>query len=257
MTNTKQPQRAYAVIRLDLFQPSVEDAATVKAVYASMKEAQDEAARLNASERQDDVRYICQPTHYFARGRSGISEHPERGLSTLLKSTDSHVYRETVLSEIFRAELMQGAWLVGLPPIQIHDAHPGAPYDVEVSSNTVARQIELKIARGPVVVSSKLALEPSGCVINLEPNVGGSPSRIRLGYRLLANPPGVSLDFSKWPTLGRASTATDTRAVSARVGWARVPMSAFLPAMSITDLVQRLFISEAWETSAEGHRQLQ
>jgi hypothetical protein len=61
--------QVFAVLRIDDYISSLEDAVTVKEVLPTKDEAQREVERLNKLNASKRSRYFCQVTRYFPDGR--------------------------------------------------------------------------------------------------------------------------------------------------------------------------------------------
>lgn len=90
-----------------------------------------------------------------------------RLLQDLIASYDLSTYRENAFEQLFCSEILQAAWLTGLPPLEID--RPFVDF---------------------------VADRPSGCVVNLRPTVGGEPGRIRFSYDVFAAEPGRPLQVA-------------------------------------------------------------
>src|SRR5213080_4688345 len=112
-------------------------------------------------------------------------------LEDLVRSYQLSSYRESLLAQLFVAELLQGCWIAGLEPVEIdRPAVDFQGYDLVASCAGVVRHIQLKAKKGRVSVHRALSQKPSACVINLEPAVTESPPRIRFTYRFFGSPAG-------------------------------------------------------------------
>jgi hypothetical protein len=154
-----------------------------------------------------------------------------RDLGELLTSFEQSTYRENVLEQLFCGEVLQAAWALGYPPLEIDRPFVDFQgYDLVVSCAAVTRHVQLKATRGQVVVHQMLAEKPSGCVINLRPTVAGAPARIGFAFDFFGEAPGEQLDISG---LKRAKKSINTRqpdgtfAKDERIHHVAVPRSAF------------------------------
>jgi hypothetical protein len=169
-----------------------------------------------------------------------------RDLGDLLTSFEQSTYRENVLEQLFCGELLQAAWVLGYPPLEIDRPFVDFQgYDLVASCAAITRHVQLKATRGQVIVHQALAEKPSGCVINLRPSVEGAPPRIGFTFDFFGEAPGEQLDISG---LKRAKKSINTRqsdgtfAKGERLHHVAVPRSAFHGhGLSTDDLLLQLF----------------
>lgn len=115
-------------------------------------------------------------------------------LEDLVRSYELSSYRESLFTQLFVTELLQGCWIAELKHVE--SDHPTVDfqgYDLVATCTGVVRHIQLKATRGRVSVHRALEQKPSVCVINLEPSVAGSPPRIRFTYQFFGGPAGEAL----------------------------------------------------------------
>jgi hypothetical protein len=169
-----------------------------------------------------------------------------RDLNDLLTSFEQSTYRESVFEQIFFGELLQAAWTLGYPPLEIDRPFVDFQgYDLVATCGAITRHVQLKATRGRVVVHQALAEKPSGCVINLRPKVEGALPRIKFDFDFFGKAPGDPMDISD---LKRAKKSVNTRqldgtfAKDERIRHVVVPRSAFGGrGLSIDELLQHLF----------------
>jgi hypothetical protein len=169
-----------------------------------------------------------------------------RDLKELITSFEQSTYRENVLEQLFCGELLQAAWTLGYPPLEIDRPFVDFQgYDLVISCQAVTRHVQLKATRGRVAIHQALAEKPSGCVINLQPTVAGTPPRIGFTFDFYGNTPGDQLVISG---LKRAKKPINTRqpdgtfAKDDRLHHVVVPRSAFVGrGLSTEELLNRLF----------------
>jgi hypothetical protein len=177
-------------------------------------------------------------------------------LGDLLTSFEQSTYRENVLEQLFCGELLQAAWVLGYPPLEIDRPFVDFQgYDLVVSCAAFTRHVQLKATRGQVVVHQALAQKPSGCVINLRPTIQGAPPRIGFTFDFFGEVPGEQLDISG---LKRAKKSINTRRPDGtfgkdeRIHHVAVPRSAFNGrGLSTDDLLLKLF-GKLPELSSDG-----
>jgi hypothetical protein len=132
-----------------------------------------------------------------------------RDLNELLTSFEQSTYRVNVLEQLFCGELLQAAWTLGYPPLEIDRPFVDFQgYDLVVACGTITWHVQLKATRGRVVVHQALTEKPSGCVVNLRPKVEGALPRIKFGFDFFGKAPGDPMDISN---LKRAKKSINTR----------------------------------------------
>ena len=118
-----------------------------------------------------------------------------RSLAELHSSWELSSYRESVLEQLWCAEILQAAWIGGYPVIEISRPFVDFQgYDLEVSAGSITRHVQLKPTKGQISVHRALAEKPSACLINLRPAVVGD--RTAFTYDFFGSPPGEPLDLS-------------------------------------------------------------
>lgn len=120
----------------------------------------------------------------------------DRDLQSFITSYELSSYRENLLEQIFCAELLQGCWTGGFPPLEIDRPFVDFQgYDLVVTCQGVTRHIQLKATKGRVSVHRALGSKPSACVINLLPFVAGTPRRVHFTYLFWGAAPGEPIDL--------------------------------------------------------------
>jgi hypothetical protein len=134
-----------------------------------------------------------------------------RPLQELIAGFELSTYRENVFEQVFCAELLQAAWIQGLPALEIDRPFVDfAGYDLIITCGRVSRHAQLKATAGQIKVHRALGEKPSGCVINLRPTVGGDPARLGFRYELFAAAPGLPLDLAGLPAARKAYNTRQT-----------------------------------------------
>jgi len=166
-------------------------------------------------------------------------------LNELLKDYKSSSYRENILEQIFCAELLQAAWCVGLPLVEIDRPFVDfRGYDLVASCGPITRHIQLKATNNAVSVHEALASKPSGCVINLQPSVQGDPPRITFAYRFFGEKPGQPLvlgDFKHAKKTMNSLQESGAFGKSERLSHFVIPSGPFQPIKTSNELVVLLF----------------
>lgn len=185
-------------------------------------------------------------------------------LAQLLTMPELSSYRESLLEQLFCAELVQGCWLAGHPPVELSHAFVDfRGYDLVATCGQHTRHIQLKAVAGRAVhwdLHRSLAQKPSACCVVLYPTVADGGHRIDLAYRIFGGGPGEPLVFSadlKPPPHRRPDAAgqltppeADEGTRRGRLNHLRVPRRWFSEAMDITALVDKLFGPPPAEPSA-------
>lgn len=168
-----------------------------------------------------------------------------RSLNQLVRSYELSSYRENLLEQLFCSELLQGAWLAGLAPLELDRPFVDFQgYDLVATCGQVSRHIQLKATHGRIAIHRNLALKPSACVINLDAVAAGEPERLVLTYRLFAGAPGQALDLEG---LRPAKKVFNTRSEDGsfskaeRPNHVQIPHSRFSKPMDIVALSRCLF----------------
>jgi hypothetical protein len=176
------------------------------------------------------------------------SDRPTMGrpLEDLVRSYELSSYRESLLAQLFIAELLQGCWIAGLRPVEIDRPEVDFQgYDLVATCEGIVRHIQLKATRGRIVVHRALAEKPSACVVNLEPSVAGTPSRIRFTYRFFGAPAGAAIELDG---LRPARKVFNTRGEDGEFGKAerpnhvQVPSTRFKAVGDVEALARLLFV---------------
>ncbi len=182
-----------------------------------------------------------------ARGPEGETKlPPTHSLWNLVRSFELSSYRANLFEQIFCSELLQGAWLAGLPPIEIDRPFVDFQgYDLVATCAGISRHIQLKGSKGgQIAVHRNLALKPSACVVKLEASVAEDLDRIRFSYRVYGSSPGVPLNLEG---LAPAKKSFNTRQAAGTFGKAeranhvQIPPSKFSPSIDIIGVAKRLF----------------
>lgn len=186
---------------------------------------------------------------------SSEKAEPTRSLELLLKTPELSSYRESLLEQLFCADLVQACWTAGHPPVELSHAFVDfRGYDLVATCGAVTRHIQLKAVAGKAVhwdLHRDLALKPSACCVLLYPTVAKDASRIDLLYRFYGGKPGQPLAFSadlRPPPHRRPDAAgqpdAEGQADGARRGrlnHLRVPRAHFSPTVGVGELVTTLF----------------
>lgn len=175
-----------------------------------------------------------------------------------MSSTDHSLlssYREMLLEHLFAGEVMRHVWLSGVKRLEVLKPQvDDGGYDLVLEASSVVRHVQLKATfRGSTVrrfnVNAGLATKPSGCVVcllfddktlNLGPFYwfGGAPNEPLPDLRSFA--------IAKH-TKGNAKGVKNPRP-NLRV----VPLSAFAPVRSISELAAKLFGNAAVQVQRDG-----
>ena len=172
-------------------------------------------------------------------------------LGGLIGSYALSSYRESLLEQVFTAEVIQACWL-SLPPLEIaHAMVDSAGYDLVVSCGRVTRHIQLKaVRRARVSAHRDLANKPAGCCVLLlrsstDAGTAGEP-RVTLRYRYVGGKTPLepfTLD-PEWPPAKKTmhSKTEDGQWVKKeKEHHVLVPRSAFSAETGIAELVTALF----------------
>ncbi len=169
----------------------------------------------------------------------------ERSLEDLIRSFELSSYRENLLEQIFCAELLQGWWQAGLPPVELDRPFVDFQgYDLVATCGSITRHMQLKATRGLVTAHRALASKPSACVINLVPRVEGTPKRILFSYRFYGQTPGTPLDLTGFKAARKTVNVRQAGGEFAkpeRLNHVVIPNSRFVSLESAVDLSRRLF----------------
>jgi len=118
-----------------------------------------------------------------------------RPLTELHTTWQLSSYRESVLEQVFCAELLQAAWICGYDPVEISRPFVDFQgYDLELTAGRLARHVQLKATKGRIVIHEALASKPAACLINLRP--AAVEDRTVLTYDFFGSPPGTPLDLT-------------------------------------------------------------
>ena len=182
---------------------------------------------------------------------------PTRSLEQLLTTPELSSYRESLLEQLFCAELVQACWAAGHLPVELSHAFVDFQgYDLVATCGAITRHIQLKAVAGKAArwdLHRALALKPSACCVLMYPTAADHARRIELGYRFFGGGPGQPLVFSadlKPPPHSRPDaagqpvaegSADDEPARRERVNHLRVPRARFSQPMDIAGLVTVLF----------------
>lgn len=172
-----------------------------------------------------------------------------RSLNTLVRSFALSSYRESLFTQLFVAELLQGCWVAGLPEVEIDlPAVDFQGYDLVATCAGVVRHIQLKATKGRIAIHRAMAQKPSACLINLEPSVAGSPERIRFTYRFFGASAGRTLMLDDLRPARKTVNTRNTDGVFAKAERANhviVPAGSFRHVGDIATLARVLFVPAA------------
>lgn len=178
-----------------------------------------------------------------------------RELKDLLAAPETSSYRALVLEQVFCSEVLQAAWKVGLPVLEIDRPFVDFKgYDLVMTSGKVTRHVQLKGVypankTGTVDVQLALADKPAGCVVLMFLDVDASGDRIILSYRLfgrkgpdpLVFAPGLKVTTRSRPNSDGVKLDRDAlRQVPYRRN-PREPEDGFGPLMNVDELVVHMF----------------
>lgn len=166
-----------------------------------------------------------------------------RPLEDLHSSFEFSSYRESVLEQLFCAEILQAAWIAGYPVIEVSRPFVDFQgYDLEISAGPITRHVQLKATAGRIAVHRALADKPSACLINLRPRV--VEDRTAFTYDFFGAEPGDRIDLTDFKA---AKKNTNSRqddgsfAKNERPNHVVVPASAFVKGLDIDALLVHLF----------------
>ena len=164
-------------------------------------------------------------------------------LAELAQSFKLSSYRANLFEQIFCAELLQGCWLAGLPPVEIDrpfvDFHG---YDLVATCRQVTRHIQLKATRSRIAVHRALAQKPSACVVNLK--VERDDPRITFRYRYFGGAPGEAMFIEGFPAAHKAINTREATGEFRKVEREQhvvIPAARFSSPMTIEELARALF----------------
>src|SRR4051794_33676591 len=124
----------------------------------------------------------------------------DSSLNDLLMTPELASYRESLLEQLFCAELLQACWRAGHPPIELSHAFVDFQgYDLIATCGVVTRHIQLKAVAGKAVhwdLHRALELKASACCVLMYPTAPDGAAGISLGYRFFGGAPGEPLTFS-------------------------------------------------------------
>lgn len=170
-----------------------------------------------------------------------------RDLNVLLKDPSFSTYRENLLESIFVSELVQAAWSMGLPPVELSRAFVDFQgYDLIATCGSFTRHIQLKALRTPrITLHRALEEKPSACCVLLKPDVN-EVGRIVMRYRYFGERPGQPLVFpvDARPAKRTRPAVREGEVVKLeRINHLVVPRSAFRPNVdvAIETLIPLLF----------------
>ena len=164
-----------------------------------------------------------------------------------MSSTDHSLlssYREALLEHLFAGEVMRHVWLSGIKRLEVLKPQvDDGGYDLVLETSTVVRHVQLKATfRGSTVrrftINTGLASKPSGCIVCMN----FDEETLNLGpffwFGAIPNQP--------LPDLSCFQVAKHTKGNSQGVKTLRpnlrvVPLSAFEPIATISQLAERLF----------------
>ena len=176
----------------------------------------------------------------------------DRALGRLLTDPELSSYRESLLEQLFCADLIQGCWAAGQPPVELSHAFVDFQgYDIIATCGLVTRHIQLKAVAGKAArwdLHRNLASKPSACCVLLLPRVTVDGQRIDLTYRSFGAGPGQPIvwgDDLRPPPHPRPDAAGQGNLLDgarrSRLNHLRVPARKFTESMGIAELVPLLF----------------
>lgn len=180
------------------------------------------------------------------------SHDDARSLMRLLTDPELSTYRESLLEQLFCADLIQGCWAAGQPPVELSHAFVDFQgYDIVATCGSVTRHIQLKAVAGKASrwdLHRNLANKPSACCVLLLPRVSSDRRRIDLEYRFFGEGPGRPITWDeklKAPPHRRPDAAgqpdQEDGARRGRLNHLRVPIRLFSVPMRVSELVESLF----------------
>lgn len=165
-----------------------------------------------------------------------------RSLEDLHSSWELSSYRESVLEQLFCAEVLQAGWIAGYPVIEISRPFVDFQgYDLELSAGPVTRHVQLKATRGRISIHRALAEKPSACVVNLRPTVVGD--RTALTYDYFGAEPGERINLTGLKASKKSYNARQedgSFAKNERPNHVAVPASRFVKGLDIEGLLAAL-----------------
>jgi hypothetical protein len=176
-------------------------------------------------------------------------------LQQLLTTPELSSYRESLLEQLFCAELLQASWTAGHPPIELSHAFVDFQgYDLIATCGPITRHIQLKAVAGKAVhwdLHRALASKPSACCVLMYPSATEGASHISLAYRYFGATPDAPLVFDeslKPPPHPRPKAEGQPEIEGprrARLNHLRVPRARFSSLTDIDGLVALLFGQDA------------
>ena len=162
-------------------------------------------------------------------------------------STHSSFY-EQLIEHLFISEVLQemrfrfDQW-----PEVLKAETDASGYDIVIESNNFIRHIQLKTSiigasKTSVNLNTALSEKPSGCAIWIEWQIN-KQNRIEMQYLFFGNLPGQPLPDISAHTIGKHSKANALGEKCERPAMRIVKKTEFCCLNSITELVQRLFIT--------------
>ncbi len=171
-----------------------------------------------------------------------------RSLEALVRSFTLSSYRESLFTQLFIAELLQGCWIAGLAELEIDlPSVDFQGYDLVATCDGVVRHIQLKATRGRIAIHRAMAQKPSACLINLEPSVAGPPERIQFTYRFFGASAGKPLVLDELRPARKVYNTRNREGVFAKAERANhvvVPARSFRRINDVVTLARVLFIPE-------------
>lgn len=166
-----------------------------------------------------------------------------RPLTDLHKSWQLSSYRESVLEQLFCAELLQAAWVGGYDPVEISRPFVDFQgYDLELTVGRVSRHVQLKATSRQIALHEALEAKPAACMINLRP--AAVDDRTVFTYDFFGSPPGQPLDLT-----GLKPAKKSTNSLQADGSWSKnerlhhriVPITKCDRGLTIEQLLTLLF----------------
>lgn len=176
---------------------------------------------------------------------AGADGSVRRDLKSIITNYELSSYRESLLEQIFCADLLQGCWMGGFPPVEIdRPLVDFQGYDLVLTCQGITRHVQLKATKGRVSVHRALGSKASACVINLLPFVAGNPRRVNFTYLFWGAAPGEPLDLRDLKAARKTINVRGRDGIFAkpeRTHHVEVPSSYFETLTGVDALASRLF----------------
>lgn len=162
-------------------------------------------------------------------------------------STHSSFY-EQLIEHLFISEVLQemrfkfNQW-----PEVLKAEIDASGYDIVIESNNIMRHIQLKTSiigasKTSIYLNTALSAKPNGCAIWIEWQIN-ERNKIEMQYLFFGNPPGQPLPDISAHSISKHSKANALGEKCDRPATRIIKKAEFSRLSSITELVQRLFIT--------------